>query len=74
VWYVAPVAYAFALTPGLSRMYLGQHWASDIFAGAFMGTFAGWKIVDYSHAHPKTKTDRIFLDAAPTAIMLSWSF
>jgi len=74
VWYVAPVAYAFALTPGLSRMYLGQHWASDIFAGAFLGTFAGWKIVDYSHAHPKTKTDRIFLDAAPTGIVLSWSF
>ena len=72
--YVAPILFAAGLLPGLSRIQLDQHWASDIFAGAFMGTFAGWKIVDYSHAHPKTKTDRIFLDAAPTAIMLSWSF
>src|ERR1043165_644898 len=61
LWYVAVPAYAFALTPGLARMYLGQHWASDIFAGAFMGTFAGWRIVQYSHAHPKNRMDRIFL-------------
>jgi membrane-associated phospholipid phosphatase len=54
-------AYALALTPGLSRMYLGQHWASDIFAGAFLGTFYGWRIVDYSHSHPTTRTDRLFL-------------
>lgn len=74
VLYVAPIAYALALAPGISRMYLGQHWASDIFAGAFMGTFAGWRIVNYSHAHPKTRTDRIFLDAAPTAVLVSWSF
>jgi membrane-associated phospholipid phosphatase len=60
-WYVAVPAYALAMTPGLSRMYLGQHWASDIFAGAFAGTFYGWRIVDYSHAHTKTPVDRIFL-------------
>lgn len=58
LWAVAPVAYAFALTPGLSRLYLGQHWASDIFAGACMGTFAGLKAVDYSHAHPNNWLDR----------------
>ncbi len=74
VRYVAPLAYAGALTPGLARMYLGQHWASDIFAGAFMGTFAGWRIVNYSHSHPRTKTDRIFLDAAPTGVTMSWTF
>lgn len=60
-WYVAIPAYALALTPGLSRMYLGQHWASDVFAGAFLGTFYGWRIVDYSHTHPTTRIDRIFL-------------
>ena len=52
VKFVAPMLYGLALTPGLSRMYLGQHWASDIFAGAFMGTFAGMKVVNYSHTHP----------------------
>ena len=60
-WYVAIPAYALAITPGLSRMYLGQHWASDILSGAILGTFYGWQIVDYSHAHPTTPVDRIFL-------------
>jgi membrane-associated PAP2 superfamily phosphatase len=80
VWYVAVPAYALALTPGLSRMYLGQHWASDIVAGAFVGTFYGWRIVDYSHQHPTTPVDRIFLGtvdhlrvgASGTGASLAW--
>ena len=67
VWFVAVPAYALALTPGLSRMYLGQHWASDILSGAFLGTFYGWRIVDYSHEHPTTKIDRIFLGSVKHA-------
>ena len=78
---VAPIAYALALTPGLARMYLGQHWASDIFAGAFLGTFYGWRVVDYSHAHPTTRIDRIFLgsvkhaqiDVQRGSLMVGWS-
>ena len=58
---VAIPAYALALTPGLSRVYLGQHWASDVFAGAFLGAFFGARVVSYSHDHPPTKIDRIFL-------------
>lgn len=61
LWYVGIPAYTLALTPGLSRMYLGQHWASDIFAGAFLGTFYGWRVVQYSHDHERTRLDRIFL-------------
>jgi membrane-associated phospholipid phosphatase len=60
-WYVAVPAYMLAMTPGLSRMYLGQHWASDIVAGAFVGTFYGWRVVNYSHQHPTTPIDRLFL-------------
>lgn len=60
-WVVGVPAYALALTPGLSRMYLGQHWASDIVAGAFLGTFFGWRIVEYAHDHPTTPVDRVFL-------------
>ena len=81
VWAVAIPAYALALTPGLSRMYLGQHWASDVFAGAFLGSFYGWRIVDYSHSHPTTRVDRIFLGSvdhsrigvAPRGVTFSWS-
>jgi membrane-associated phospholipid phosphatase len=81
LWYVAVPAYAIALTPGLSRMYLGQHWASDIFSGAFLGTFYGWRIVQYSHEHPTTPVDRIFLgsvkhariSADRTGLTLGWT-
>ena len=81
VWFVAVPAYALALTPGLSRMYLGQHWASDILSGAVLGTFYGWRIVDYSHEHPTTPVDRVFLgtvkhariSADRSGINLSWT-
>ena len=62
-WIVAPIAYGIATTPAISRMYLGQHWASDIFMGAFMGVFTGMKVVNYSHDHPNNRFDKIFLKA-----------
>lgn len=81
-WFVAVPAYALAMTPGLSRMYLGQHWASDIFSGAFLGTFYGWRIVDYSHSHNTTPVDRIFLGSVshlqvgsgPNATLIGWTW
>jgi membrane-associated phospholipid phosphatase len=60
-WYVAPVAYVLAAGPGYSRMYLGQHWASDVLMGAFIGGFYGQRIVDYAHSHPDNRVDRLFL-------------
>lgn len=83
-WWVGVPMYALALTPGLSRIYLGQHWATDIFAGAALGAFYGWRVVDYSHTHERTPVDRFFLgkdkdaqrDAIPfaggTPIRLGW--
>jgi len=66
-WYVAPLAYAIAAGPGYSRMYLGQHWASDIFMGAFVGAFYGTRVVDYAHAHRDNGVDRFFLGRHATS-------
>jgi hypothetical protein len=59
--WVGPLAYALAATPGLSRMYLGQHWASDVLMGGFMGVMAGQKVVTYNHRHPNNRVNRLFL-------------
>lgn len=66
-WYVAPLTYLVAAGPGYSRIYLGQHWASDILMGAFIGGFYGQRIVDYAHAHPDNGIDRLFLGRGLTS-------
>ena len=63
-WFAAPVLYTAAAIPGLTRMYLNQHWASDIAAGAFVGTLLGNRVVHYAHSHHRSKLDRILLGAA----------
>jgi membrane-associated phospholipid phosphatase len=79
VKFVAPLLYGAALTPGLARMYLGQHWASDIFAGAVMGTMAGLKSVNYSHTHGRSRFERALVPSSglslapiPGGIEVSW--
>jgi membrane-associated phospholipid phosphatase len=59
--FVAPVLFAAAILPGLARIQLDQHWASDIAAGAMMGVLSGYKVVSYSHAHPNNWFDRKLL-------------
>ncbi|MFI5257735.1 MAG: phosphatase PAP2 family protein [Gemmatimonadales bacterium] len=53
--------YAGAAVPSLARMYLDEHWASDIAMGAFLGIFSGQKVVMYSHDHPDNPIDRRLL-------------
>jgi len=60
-WWVTPVAYTVAMVPGLTRMYLDQHWASDIVSGAFVGGLIGNRVVHYAHTHKRTKLDRFLL-------------
>ena len=42
---------------GLSRMYNNMHWASDVMAGAAIGTIIGLKVVKYTHSHPDNGID-----------------
>ena len=64
VWYAAPVLYTAAAVPGLTRMYLNQHWASDVAAGAFVGALIGSRVVHYAHSHKRSKLDRVLLGSS----------
>jgi membrane-associated phospholipid phosphatase len=63
-WFAAPLLYAAAAVPGLTRMYLNEHWASDVVAGAFVGTLLGSRVVHYAHTHKRNKLDRFLLGAS----------
>ena len=70
--------YSIAGLVGLSGMYNNQHWASDVVVGAAVGTFSGWKVVGYTHAHPNNPVDRFLLRTrvAPSpggGMALTWS-
>ncbi len=58
---VSPVLFVGAAMPALARMYLDEHWASDIAMGIFLGVFAGQKAVNYSHDHPDNYANRKLL-------------
>jgi membrane-associated phospholipid phosphatase len=59
--YAAPALYAAAAVPGLTRIYLDQHWASDVVAGAFVGALLGSRVVSYAHSHRPSRLDRALL-------------
>jgi membrane-associated phospholipid phosphatase len=63
----APLLFAAATVPPLTRIYLDQHWASDLAAGAFVGAMLGSRVVRYAHSHHPTRLDRALLavSAAP---------
>src|SRR5262249_4127545 len=60
-WWVSPAAYTVAMIPGLTRMYLNQHWASDLASRAFIGGLLGARVVHYAHTHDRNKLDRALL-------------
>ncbi len=41
-WYIAVPAYAWAATAGYSRLYLGEHYPSDVAVGAIVGAGSAW--------------------------------
>ena len=70
-WAVGTVFYGGASLVGLSRMYNNQHWASDVMAGAAIGTIVGLKVVKYTHSHPGNHIDRELIKGKSLQIQAS---
>jgi len=62
-WILGPIVYGGATLTGISRIYNKDHWASDVMAGAAIGTLVGLKVVRYQHSHPNNTFDRKLLRA-----------
>ncbi|HEV2643211.1 MAG TPA: phosphatase PAP2 family protein [Candidatus Elarobacter sp.] len=73
----SPALYTAASLVGLSRVYNDQHWASDVVAGAAVGTLAGRAVVRFQRAHPGNAIDRWLLPTSVTpekgGVALAWS-
>ncbi len=63
-----PLLYAGATLVGASRIYHNRHWASDVVAGAALGTLTGHVVARLARAHPRNAIDRRLLQwrMAPT--------
>ena len=70
-WYVGTVFYGGASLVGLSRIYNNQHWASDVMAGAALGTIVGIKVVKYTHSHPGNHIDRELIKGKSSQIQIN---
>jgi membrane-associated phospholipid phosphatase len=75
---IGTTMYGGAMLIGVSRMYHNDHWASDVLAGAAIGTFSGIKTVRFVYRHPKNRIDRALLatrvvPAPDGGTYLAWS-
>ncbi len=73
-WIIGPLLYGGAALTGMSRMYEDKHWASDIIAGAAIGTFAGTKVVRFARTPGGARLDRRLrgTDAVRLGYTLRW--
>jgi membrane-associated phospholipid phosphatase len=60
---IQPVVYGLATSVALARVYGEHHWASDVVAGAGIGTLTGLSVVRYHRLHPHSRLDRWLLSA-----------
>lgn len=61
-----PLLYGGAALVGVSRLYDDKHWASDVVAGAAVGTVVGRALVRYQHAGQRGRLERWLL---PSSVM-----
>lgn len=64
---IDPMLYTLAGVVGVSRVYGEAHWASDVVAGAALGTFTSRAVVRLAHAHRQNLVDRVMVHAVVTA-------
>jgi len=62
--FVAPLAYGLATSVAVARVYGQAHWASDVVAGAAVGTFTARFIVREGHKHPGNLLEKIAVHGA----------
>ena len=60
--FATPLLYTAASIPGFTRVYLDQHWASDVVAGTALGAYMGVRMTRYLHGR-RTRFDRWLLGA-----------
>lgn len=66
-WAIGGVMFGGASLVALSRMYDNRHWASDVVAGALIGSFAGWKVVRWNHtSEPNNWLNEVLLAVSIT--------
>ena len=75
--YLSPLLYVAATIPGFTRVYLDQHWSSDIVSGSVVGVLIGGAIVRYSHSR-RTNVDRFLipniLSVSDGHVRFGWTF
>lgn len=64
---LVPALYTAAGLVGASRVYGEAHWASDVVAGAALGTFTARAVVRAEHAHRRNVIDRVAVHAIVAA-------
>ncbi|HEU0077792.1 MAG TPA: phosphatase PAP2 family protein, partial [Longimicrobiaceae bacterium] len=67
-WPVGAVLYGSAALVGVSRMYDNKHWATDVLAGAALGTLVGLQVV---RRHDKDEEDDVVPDGGSPGTTVS---
>lgn len=62
--FIAPAAYTAATAVAVARVYGQAHWASDVLAGAAVGTFTARFLVREGRAHPGNWLEKIAVHGA----------